>query len=300
MEWVRERWLDANGHTDFDRSQSSKLWNTIASFLYVLVGVAATAGIIYTHLDSEHYDFSCISATQDMSTDKYHIGLCECTDTGNLQTGAVGAWSTCQSSATVPKCVSAGQTTWWVNKQFSTNQNLGTPFQGTLITNGNNQPCGVAEFKCLFRTCYPTGKYLAPGSGGSGPEQTFGSGISTQGGATSSTAGSVFNAAEGTFDGASNPAIKCCGFHKESDMSQALRVIGNIGAGGALGIISLVLIIMLKACMSTTPDAEANAADAEGSAVQRGSHEQDPIQCRPTKVDNESRLEVGLQMGTQP
>ena len=49
------------------------------------MAATAAAGIIYTHLDAEHYTFSCVSESQGMATNEYHIGMCECTDTTDLQ-----------------------------------------------------------------------------------------------------------------------------------------------------------------------------------------------------------------------
>merc|ERR1711908_232586 len=139
-----------------------------------------------------------------MADDNYHIGLCECTDTGNLQVTLNMAGVTyygypsdylyhpCQNGvAAFPKCLPKAELNWFVG--------IADRFQGRVSVIGPGSYCnGVAYYKCVFGTCFPTGGYVASSL------------VDT---------GSVNGHSEKrTFDGASNPAIKCCGFHKESNI----------------------------------------------------------------------------------
>jgi len=253
MNWLNELAFTVNvfNHSDFDRSRINARWNTVGTIAYVLIAVAAIAGIIYVHLDAEHYTFSCVSATQGMSVSDYHIGMCECTDTTSMQMvlnmsnphGSMAFQSDHNDRCndpfwSIPKCVSEQQLTWY--------EGTGLPFRGVLIFAADGYRCGVAMYSCLYGTCFPTDEYI-----------TFV--WMTMSGGTSDNPTSISDLSEvRTYDGASSPAVKCCGFFEEGNFSQALRVLGNIG--GALGIITLALSIIFYKCINNDTEARHETA----------------------------------------
>merc|ERR1711865_945239 len=243
-EWLNELAFKVNvfNHSDFDRSKINARWNTVGTIAYVLIAVAATAGIIYTHLDAEHYTFSCVSESQGMAANAYHIGMCECTDTTDLQVelDMAGAQARCASTWSIPKCMSETSLIWYVGTA-----NITSPFRGSMLKEGWSTACAVAMYSCLYGTCFQTGEYATLLGFGSG-------------GTSSASPSTLHDMSEvRTFDAATD-AIKCCGFLEEGNFSQALRVLGNIG--GALGLITLALSIILSKCINNDTEARHETA----------------------------------------
>ena len=194
-----------------------------------------------------------------MAANEYHIGMCECTDTADLQVelDMAGAYTMCgycecceASTFSIPKCMRETSLSWYVSTT-----NTASPFRGSMLSASQNSKCAVAMYSCLYGTCFQTGEYV-----------TFLGAYS--GGTSSANPSRLADMSDvRTFDAATD-AIQCCGFFGEGNFSQALRVLGNIG--GALGLITLALSIMFYKCIHNGSEARHEPAAQQEQAVASG------------------------------
>ena len=209
------------------KASVDKSWHASATALLYALMVLGVFGLVFIHVNKEHYDFNCIPAGSALQGQNYHIGMCECTksETVQMSLNTAVAYSGCGSQPlfNVRSCVKE-------NEVCTVNGG----FKGILVKAGVSGPfCFAVEYTCLFGTCFPNGKYYGFSAVVSGSCLLDGM-----------SAAQVMPAF--------TPPVKCCGFTEQTKLSQALNLIGNIG--GTFGLITAAVLLLCKGRIMRTAD----------------------------------------------
>ena len=217
------------------RESVNKSWHAVATVAFMVTAVLGVFGLIYIHIGTEHYNFHCVSADSiGNNAADYHIGMCECVSSGNLEVGfdSTGAYSGCtQDTYSVPKCMEESSLLWYEpDSGYSA-------FQGVnVVSDGGSPACFGAEYTCYFGTCYPSGAYYA--------FQTY---TSSSSGTSSADPISLNSASSRREFSGFTPSVKCCGFVEQSKLSQALSLMGSIG--GMVSTLTVFYAVVFARCM---------------------------------------------------
>ena len=226
--------LDMNPFNLYSRVRSdvNMIWHTVATILLFTVAILGCFGLIYIHASGDHYEFECLPAgsVTRIGSD-YHIGMCECTSSSTLKVelDLSDSNSHCKSQTQfdIPGCIREDSLKW-----FDERPSPRAAVKGLNIISGAG--CFAAAYTCTYGTCFPSGEYYTYSS-------------YSMGGGTLTNPTTLSGMSRSRKLPAFVPSVKCCGFKEQSNLSQALVLMGAIG--GTFSLITTVISTLLGHAM---------------------------------------------------